>query len=102
MSEASYLTKPLEKNDLRIAIEVGLYRSKPEKEREMLCKELQEAVSKIKTLPGLIPICAWCNKIRDDRGYRQTAEQYIQEHSKDGFTHGMCPDYQKKYLPEIK
>ena len=68
----------------------------------MLIKELQEAASKIKTLTGLIPICAWCKKIRDDRGYWQTVGQYIQEHSKAEFTHGMCSDCQKKYLPEIK
>ena len=99
---AGYLTKPFEENDLRIAIEIGLYRSTLEKEREMLIKELQEAASKIKTLTGLIPICAWCKKIRDDRGYWQTVEQYIQEHSQAEFTHGMCPDCQKKYFPEIK
>jgi hypothetical protein len=53
---------------------------------------------KIRTLTGLIPI----KKIRDDRGYWQTVEQYIQEHSKAEFTHGMCPDCQKKYFPEIQ
>jgi CheY-like chemotaxis protein len=99
---AGYLTKPFEENDLRIAIEVGLYRSKLEKERETLIKELQEAMSKIKTLSGLIPICAWCKKIRDDRGYWQTVEQYVRDHSQADFTHGMCPDCQKKYFPEAK
>jgi len=59
---------------LRIAIEVGLYRAKLEKERETLIKELQESMSKIKTLTGLIPICARCKKIRDVRGYGQTVE----------------------------
>jgi hypothetical protein len=59
-------------------------------------------MSKIKTLTGLIPICAWCKKIRDDRGYWQTVEQYIREHSQADFTHGMCPDCQKKYFPEAK
>jgi hypothetical protein len=67
----------------------------------MLIKEMQEAVLQIKTLTGLVPICAWCNKIRDDRGYWQTVEQYM-EHSQAEFTHGMCADCQKKYLPEIK
>ena len=96
-----YLTKPFEENDLRIAIEVGLYRAKLESERETLIKELQEAIAKIKTLSGLIPICAWCKKIRDDQGYWQTEEQYIKEHSPAEFTHSICPDCQKKYFPEI-
>ena len=97
---AGYITKPFEENDLRIAIEVGLYRAKLENQREALIKELQEAMSKIKTLSGLIPICAWCKKIRDDQGYWQTVEQYVKEHSQAEFTHGMCPECQKKYMPE--
>jgi CheY-like chemotaxis protein len=99
---AAYLTKPFEENDLRIAIEVGLYRAKLESEREALIKELQDAMAKIKTLSGLIPICAWCKKVRDDKGYWQNVEQYIKEHSQADFTHGMCPDCQKKYFPENK
>ena len=97
---AGYLTKPFEENDLRIAIEVGLYRAKLENQREVLIIELQEAMSKIKTLSGLIPICAWCKKIRDDQGYWQTVEQYVKEHSQAEFTHGMCPECQKKYMPD--
>ncbi len=93
-----YLTKPFEETDLRIAIEVGLYRAKLESEREALIKELQEALAKIKTLSGLIPICAWCKKIRDDQGYWQAVEEYIQEHSKAEFTHGMCPECEKVFF----
>jgi CheY-like chemotaxis protein len=99
---AGYLTKPFEENDLRIAIEVGLYRARLEKEREKLLRELQEAMSKIKTLSGLIPICAWCKKIRNDQGYWQTVEHYIEEHSQAEFTHGMCPDCQKKFMADDK
>jgi CheY-like chemotaxis protein len=95
-----YLTKPFEETDLRIAIEVGIYRAKLESEREALIKELQEALAKIKTLSGLIPICAWCKKIRDDKGYWQAVEQYISEHSQAEFTHSICSDCQKKYFPE--
>jgi CheY-like chemotaxis protein len=97
---AGYITKPFEENDLRIAVEVGLYRARLENQREVLIKDLQEAMSKIKTLSGLIPICAWCKKIRDDQGYWQTVEQYVKEHSQADFTHGMCPECQKKYMPE--
>ena len=100
IAPCGYLTKPFEENDLRIAIEVGLYRVKLESERESLIKELQDALAKVKTLSGLIPICAWCKKIRSDQGYWQTVEEYIKEHSQAEFTHGMCPDCQKKYLQE--
>ncbi len=56
--------------------------------------------AEVKLLRGLIPICAWCKKIRDDKGYWQAVEQYIQEHAKAEFTHGMCPECQNKYFAE--
>jgi CheY-like chemotaxis protein len=97
---SGYLTKPFEENDLRIAIEVGLYRAKQEAERDELIKQLQSALAEIKTLSGLIPICSWCKKVRDDAGYWQTVEEYIRQHSQADFTHGICTECQKKYFPE--
>ena len=73
---------------------------KADEEREKLIGELQEALSKIKTLKGLIPICAWCKKIRDDKGYWTKVETYIREHSDASFTHGICPECLKKVSPE--
>ena len=61
--------------------------------------ELQEALATVKTLTGLIPICAWCKNIRDDEGYWQQVEQYIAKHSNAEFTHGMCPKCMEKYAP---
>ena len=55
-------------------------------------QELQDALSKIKTLKGLIPICAWCKKVRDDQGYWNLLETYIKNHSEADFTHGICPE----------
>lgn len=63
-------------------------------------QELQEAISKIKTLKGLIPICAWCKKIRDDKGYWKLIETYVKEHSDADFTHGICPDCAAKLKKE--
>ncbi len=57
-----------------------------------LNKDLRESFAKIKTLSGLLPICAWCKKIRDDEGYWQSVEQYISEHTKAELTHGICPE----------
>lgn len=95
-----YITKPFEEVDLRVAVEIGLYKAKMEAEREMLITELQEALAKVETLSGLLPMCAWCKNIRDDKGYWQTVEQYIGEHSKAEFTHGICLDCMKKEFPE--
>jgi len=66
------------------------------KERENLIRELQHALENIKTLQGLIPICANCKKIRDDKGFWNQVEGYIMEHSDATFTHGLCPDCGKK------
>ncbi len=62
-----------------------------EEEREGLIKELQEALVEVKTLSGLLPICASCKKIRDDKGYWNQIESYIQAHSEAIFSHGLCP-----------
>jgi DNA-binding NarL/FixJ family response regulator len=69
-------------------------------ERERLIRELREAVARIKTLSGLLPICAGCKKIRDDKGYWSQVDSYITLHSEARFTHSLCPDCQKKYFPD--
>jgi|GEM_PF-2347863 len=76
-------------------------RKKMEEEREKLIRDLQEALNKIKTLSGLVPICASCKKIRDDKGYWNQLESYIQEHTQAEFSHGLCPDCLKKLYPDI-
>jgi len=63
-----------------------------EQSRERLLGELQDALAHIKTLRGLIPICATCKRVRNDEGYWDHVESYIQQHSLAQFTHGMCPD----------
>jgi PAS domain S-box-containing protein len=71
-------------------------RKRIEEERRKLTYELQDALTKIKRLRGLLPICASCKKIRDDKGYWNELEDYISEHSDAEFTHGVCPDCMKK------
>lgn len=61
-------------------------------ERNKLIRELQDALAKVKTLSGMIPICAWCRKIRDDKGYWDRVEAYIESRSNATFTHGICPE----------
>jgi PAS domain S-box-containing protein len=67
-------------------------RNHAEKGREKILKALQEALENVKTLSGLLPICAHCKKIRDDQGYWNQIEGYIQKHSDAQFSHGMCPE----------
>jgi PAS domain S-box-containing protein len=68
------------------------------KERDKLIGELQSALENVKTLQGLLPICANCKKIRDDKGFWNQVEGYIQEHTNAIFSHAICPDcYEKLY-----
>jgi hypothetical protein len=71
-----------------------------EEEREKMVLELQGALAKVKTLSGLLPICASCKKIRNDKGYWKQIEGYIMEHSDTTFSHGICPDCAQKLYPE--
>jgi PAS domain S-box-containing protein len=75
-------------------------RKREEEERVRLIGELTEALGNIKTLRGLLPICASCKKIRDDRGYWQKVESYISDHTQAEFTHGICPECLRRLYPE--
>jgi ligand-binding sensor domain-containing protein len=65
-----------------------------------LDKRVQDAVGELKVLSGLLPICAWCKKIRDDRGYWSKIEAYLSARTEAQFTHGICPDCTEKMLSE--
>ncbi|MEO6036628.1 MAG: hypothetical protein ABIQ35_15365, partial [Verrucomicrobiota bacterium] len=71
-----------------------------------LINELKDALTKVKTLSGLLPICASCKKIRDDKGYWQQVETFIKARSDADFSHGMCPDCMEhlypEYMPAVK
>ncbi len=70
-------------------------------ERDRLIQELQDALAKVKTLSGLLPICACCKKIRDDSGYWTQIELFIQKHSDALFTHGLCPECTHSLYPGL-
>ena len=76
-------------------------RKQAEAEREKLIHELEDALAKVKTLSGLLPICASCKKIRNDEGYWSQIEAYISEHSQVSFSHGICPECAQKLYPDI-
>jgi DNA-binding response OmpR family regulator len=71
------------------------------REKEHLITELQAALSQVKTLSGLVPICAGCKKVRDDRGFWIQVETYVSKHTDATFTHGLCPDCIAKHYPEL-
>ncbi len=82
---------------LRYAIE----RRRAQEERDHLIAQLREALQKVRTLSGLLPICSRCKKIRDDEGYWHQLESYIQEHTAAEFSHSLCPDCAVEVYPEF-
>jgi len=69
--------------------------------RQRLIAQLEKSLNEIRTLKGLVPICAWCRNIRDDKGYWKKVETYIEEHTEASFTHGICPECLKKLDPGL-
>lgn len=88
----AYLTKPPKPEEIDRAITIAIARHCDLLELRKLYNDLKEANSKIKLLEGIIPICTQCKKIRDDKGYWDILETYIQKHSEAMFSHGMCPE----------
>ncbi len=76
-------------------------RDAADRQREALIDELQAALANIKTLKGLLPICAICKNIRDDKGYWNKLENYIHSHTGADFSHGICPDCIRKHYPDV-
>jgi CHASE3 domain sensor protein len=77
-------------------------RHRTEQEREIIITQLREALATVKTLNGLLPICAWCKNIRDDKGYWKQLEEYIRDRTEADFTHGICPDCQENQERELR
>ena len=92
--------RKIQKAHEEIKIEIR-ERKRAQIEKDNLIVELKDALSKVKTLSGLLPICASCKKIRDDRGYWNQIESYIHAHSEAEFSHSICPECTKKLYPEI-
>lgn len=99
---AGFLVKPSSAREIDRAITIGRARFKDIMELRKVNKELREALQQVKSLSGLLPICAWCKKIRTDQGYWQSVESFIMEHSDARFSHGMCPDCQQNQIESLK
>jgi PAS domain S-box-containing protein len=75
-------------------------RKQAEEEREKLIEQLQQTLAEVKTLSGLLPICASCKSVRDDQGYWQQIENYLAEHTQANFSHSICQSCTKKLYPQ--
>ena len=100
----SYVTAPIREGDRVVAAVIAFQditmRQMIEEERERLIEELTEALENVKTLKGLLPICASCKRIRDDTGYWNQIEEYVREHTDAEFSHALCPDCAVKLYPD--
>jgi two-component system, response regulator PdtaR len=97
----AYLVKPPGAMELSRAMTIAAARFADLMELRRLNAELQEALAKIKTLEGILPICATCKKIRDEKGAWHQVEVYVRDHSAVEFSHGICPDCLKKHYPDF-
>jgi phosphoserine phosphatase RsbU/P len=87
-----YITKPFDYGELRARVKVGERMIRLQDELAARVAELEAALDRERQLQGLLPICAYCKKIRDDQNYWHQVEVYVSRHSNAQFSHGMCPD----------
>ena len=97
-----YLVKPFQPAELRVRVRAGHRVLELEANLRARVKELEEALTKVKKLQGLLPICSYCKKVRDDRDYWQQVETYVESRTDAQFSHGICPDcYTKHVQPQL-
>ncbi len=94
-----YLKKPFRITDIRSTVEMALYKGKMEEERRALSQRLMKALAEIKTLRGLLPICANCKDIRDGEGKWHQMEVYVRDRTEAEFSHTLCPKCMPKFYP---
>lgn len=98
---SAFLTKPPKQEEIERALIIALARHKDLMEIRRINSELEEAMKEIKILHGILPICANCKKIRDDKGLWHQIEMYIRDHSNTEFTHTICPHCTHKLYPQL-
>jgi len=86
-----YLTKPFDRDELRVRVGVGVQMLKLQRSLSERVRELEAALSQVKQLQGLLPICSYCKKIREDQNYWQKVENYLCERTAVQFSHSICP-----------
>ena len=97
-----YLTKPYHRDELRVRVQVGVRMIELQTKLAHRVGQLEQALEQVKRLRGIIPICGYCKKIRDDQDYWQNVDSYIATHSEAEFSHGICPScYVEIVKPQI-
>ena len=93
-----YITKPFESEEFRARVQAGARIIKLQMALADRVQELQEALEQIRTLQGVLPICMYCKKVRNDQNYWQQVESYVSQHSQVEFSHGLCPECFEKHF----
>lgn len=98
-----YLTKPCDRGELRARIRVGERMLDLQERLHHRVEELEGALARVRSLEGMLPICSYCKKVRDDDNYWHQVESYVQRFSEARFSHGVCPDcYEEHLKPQVE
>jgi sigma-B regulation protein RsbU (phosphoserine phosphatase) len=97
-----YIVKPFDLEELRARLQAGARIVELQAKLAERVRDLEAALTRVKQLHGLLPICAYCKRIRDDHNYWRQVEAYVSEHSEAEFSHSICPDcYETVVKPEL-
>jgi DNA-binding response OmpR family regulator len=98
-----YVIKPFDRDELRARVQAGVRIVELQSALAERVRQLEDAVARVKTLQGLLPICSYCKRVRNDGDYWQQVESYVSDHSDARFSHGICPDcYENVVRPQLK
>jgi len=98
-----YLTKPYDRDELRVRLQVGARIIELQTKLAERVQQLEAALSHVKQLEGILPICSYCKKIRNDLNSWETVETYVADHSEAEFSHGICPGcYETTVKPQLE
>ncbi len=101
MGADSYIARPIANRELLARVDAYVRILRLYRELRHNNTEMEAALAKVKLLSGMLPICSGCKKIRDDKGYWNQVENYVQKHSEATFTHGLCPECSNKFFPGV-
>jgi len=97
-----YVIKPFDQAELKARLTAGVRLLELQQQLAHRIAELEEAITNIKTLQGLLPICAWCKKVRNEKDYWEKVEMYVTRHTDARFTHSICPECKKREMEQLK